>query len=191
MILIKEVDKLKKYLLAIILISVVIIASGCINKGNQTANNTSNSTKTYNGDEFNFNYPANWQQISNEAPNSVVAFGDPNSTDSSGNTQINVVIQKVAKPSNMTLQEYYNTTYTQFASENIGYKPVSNGTIEINGKSALENVYIINSGVQKEQRAIWIQNNNVIYTILCSAPVSNYNSQQSNFNMIINSFKII
>jgi hypothetical protein len=190
MILIEEVDKLKKYLFAIILLLSIVLTSGCINNGNQTNNSTSNGTQTYSGDQFTFNYPASWQQISSQAQNSTVAVGDPASADSNGNVLVNVVIQRSVKPSNVTLQEYYNATYAQFAAQNLGYKQLSDGTIMVNGKTALENIYRINTPAKEQKRAVWIQNENVIYVILCSAPVSEYNSQQANFNFIISSFKL-
>ena len=167
------------------------MASGCINNGNQTGNNTSNNTKTYSGDEFTFNYPANWQIITSQAQNSTVAVGDPNSADSNGNAQVNVVIQKAILPSDMTLQDYYNAVYAQFSNQSLGYKPISDGSIDVNGRPALENVYKINSGIQKQERAVWLQNNNVIYIILCSAPVYDYSNYQANFDTIVNSFKLI
>ena len=190
MILIEEVDKLKKYLFAIILLVSIVLVSGCTNTGNQTTNNTSTGVKAYNGDEFNFNYPTSWQLISSQAQNSTVAVGDPSSSDNSGNVQVNVEIQTAIKSANITLQDYYNSTYSQFAAQNLGYKQLSDGTITVNGRTALENVYVLTS-IAKEQRAVWIQNGNKIYIILCSAPVSQYNNEQANFNTIINSFKLI
>ncbi|MGF7117102.1 PsbP-related protein [Methanobacterium oryzae] len=184
---------MKKYLLILILLSAVVTASGCTDGGNQTENTTLNQTNTYSGDDFTVNYPQDWEQLSSKAQNSVVAFGDPNSADGNGNVQINVVIQKVVKPNGTTLQQYFNATYTQFASQNLGYQPISEGNITVNGVTALENVYKINSGTAKQQRAVWIEKKNlpVVYIILCSAPVSDYNAQQQNFDMIVNSFKLI
>ncbi len=190
MILIEEVDKLKKYLLAIILLMSVVLISGCTTTGNQTVNNTSTGVKAYNGDQFNFNYPSTWQLISSQAQNSTVAVGDPSSADNSGNVQVNVEIQTAIKPGNVTIHDYYNSTYAQFAAQNLGYKQLSDGTITVNGKTALENVYILNS-ISKQQRAVWIQDGNRIYIILCSAPISQYNNEQENFNIIVNSFKLI
>lgn len=190
MILIEEVDKLKKYLLAIILLVSIVLISGCTTTGNQTTSNTSTSAKSYHGDQFNFNYPSNWQLITSQAQNSTIAVGDPSSADNNGNVQVNVEIQVSVKPSNITMQDYYNSTYAQFAAQNLGYKQLSDGTITVNGKKALENVYILNS-LSKEQRAVWIQNGNTIYILLCSAPISQYSSEQENFNTIINSFKLI
>ncbi len=184
---------LKKYLLILILLSAVITASGCTDGGNQTDNTTVNQTNTYSGDEFTFNYPKNWEQLSTNASNSIISFGDPKSADSNGIAQINVLVQKAVKPSGTTMQQYYNATYTQFASQNLGYQPISEGNITINGVTALENVYKINSGISKQHRAVWIEKKNlpVIYIILCSAPVSDYNEQQENFDIIVNSFKLL
>ncbi|MGB9978867.1 PsbP-related protein [Methanobacterium sp.] len=190
MILIEEVDKLKKYLFTIILLLSIVLISGCTTTGNQTASNTSTGTKSYNGDQFNFNYPATWQLITSQAQNSTIAVGDPASADKNGNVQVNVEIQTLVKPSNVTIQDYYNSTYAQFAAQNLGYKQLSDGTITVNGKTALENVYVLSS-ISKEQRAVWIQNRNTIYIILCSAPISQYNDEQDKFNTIVNSFKLI
>lgn len=184
---------MKKYLLILILLSAVVTASGCTDGGNQTENTTLNQTNTYNGEDFTVKYPKDWEQLTSKAQNSVVAFGDPNSADSKGNVQINVVIQKVVKPNGTTMQQYFNATYTQFASQNLGYQPISEGNITVNGVKALENVYKVNSGVLKQQRAVWIEKGNlpVIYIILCSAPVSDYDAQQENFDLVVNSFKLI
>lgn len=190
MILIEEVDRLKKYLIAIFIISTVITASGCTNSGNQTSG-SANKTQIYNGGEFIFEYPSNWKQVNSQALNSTVAFGDPSSADANGTTQVDVVIQKAVKPTSVTLQDYYAATYAQFAAQNLSYAPVSEGSIVINGMNGLEIVYKINSPTPKQQRVIWLQKKNVIYIILCSAPVSSYNSQQGNFDTIVNSFKLL
>lgn len=180
---------MKKYLIAIFIISAVITASGCTNNGNQTT--SVNKTQLYSGSEFTFEYPSNWKQVTSQAINSTVAFGDPGSADTNGNTQVDVVIQKAVKPTSIPLQNYYAATYAQFAAQNLSFTPVTEGSIVINGMSGLEIVYKINSPAPKQQRAIWLQKKNVIYIILCSAPVSSYNSQQENFDTIVNSFKLL
>lgn len=182
---------MKKYLVALALISSVVLASGCINNGNQTSGNVQNKTKVYSGDEITFEYPKNWETIASHARDSVVAVGDPNSADSNGKARVSVVIQKTVKPQNATFKDYYDTTYAQFASQNLGFIPISDGTILVNGITAFENIYKINSDGQKQERAIWILKNNRIYIILCSAPVSEFSSQQGNFDIIVNSFKVL
>ena len=171
------------------LISALILVSGCTNSGNQTSSN-SNNTKTYSVDNITFQYPEKWVTLASQARNSVVAVGDPNTNDGNGNARVNVVIQKTVQPQNETFLEYFNDTYTNFASQNLGFEQISQGTILINGLNGYETVYKINSGEIKEHRAVWIQENDNIYIILCTAPESDYNIEQSNFDIIVNSFKI-
>lgn len=182
---------MKKYLPVLILISSVVLASGCTDNGNQTSGDVNSKNKVYSGDEITFEYPEGWETISSQARDSLVAVGDPNSAEGNGNARVNVVIQKTVNPQNTTFKDYYTATYTQFASQNLGFIPVSDGTLVVNGITALENVYKINSSGQKQKRAIWILKNNRIYIILCSAPVSEFNNQQKNFEIIINSFKVL
>ena len=180
---------MKKYLMILTLISALILVSGCINSGNQTSGN-SNNTKTYSVDDITFHYPGNWVTLASQARDSVIAVGDPNTNDGNGNARVNVVIQKTAQPQNETFFQYFNDTYTQFASQNLSFMQISKGTITINGLNGYETVYKINSSEIKEQRAVWIQKNNNVYIILCTAPKSDYNNQQSNFDTIVNSFQI-
>lgn len=181
---------MKKYLLISTLICALILSSGCINNGNQTSGNSTNTTKTFSFDDITFQYPKNWETLASQARDSVVAVGDPDTNDGSGKARVNVVVQKTVLPQDKTFLQYYNETYAQFASQNISYMQISEGTIVINGLNANENVYKVNLGGEKQQRAIWIEKDGRIYIILCSAPVSEYNNQQANFDIIVNSFKI-
>ena len=171
------------------LISAIILVSGCINSGNQTSGN-SNNTKTYSVDDITFQYPGTWITLASQARDSVIALGDPNTNDGNGNARVNVVIQKTAQPQNETFFQYFNDTYTQFASQNLGFTLISQGTLMVNGLNGYETVYTTNSSEIKEQRAVWIQKNGNVYIILCTAPESDYSTQQSNFDTIINSFQI-
>lgn len=182
---------LKKYLILIALLSGVVLVSGCTDSGDQKVNST-NKTHAYIGDEFSFDYPVDWQQIQNTAPNSIIAFGDPKTATANGNVPVSVVIQRTLVPSGSNMQNYYNSTYTGFAAQNLGYRPISEGTVMINGINTLENEYYISSGsMQKHVRAVWIQKGRVVYIILMSAPVKEFPSNQENFNTIISSFKLI
>lgn len=180
---------MRKYLLALALLLAMVLSSGCTDGGNQTSNNTKN--KVFSGDQFTFEYPSSWQTISSQARDSIVAVGDPSTADGNGNARVNVVIQKTVKPQNETFDQYYQSTYSQFKAQNMSFVQISEGNIVINGVNARENIYTINSGGIKKQRAVWIQKNDLIYIILCSAPVDLYGSQQPNFDIVVNSFKLI
>lgn len=180
---------MKNYLIIFILISALVLSFGCTDKGNQTSQNSKNDTKTFTGDDISFQYPGSWKTIGSQSRDSVIAVGDPATNDGNGNARVNVLIQKTVLPQGQTFLQYYNSTYTQYKSQNLGFEPVSEGTVVVNGITAYENIYKINSGEQKEQRAIWIQKGGLIYIILCSAPVAEFNNQQANFDIIVNSFK--
>ncbi|MBI4813664.1 MAG: hypothetical protein HY802_04980 [Methanobacterium sp.] len=40
----------------------------------------------------------------------------------------------------------------------------------------------------KKYRALWVQKGSTLYVILCSARVEDYDAQQANFDLVINSF---
>jgi hypothetical protein len=68
---------------------------------------------------------------------------------------------------------------------------ISEANITLNNNTALENTYITTSnGAQIEMMAVWFSQNGQIYVILCGAPPNNFENQQKNFNMVINSFKV-
>ena len=87
------------------------------------------------------------------------------------------------------LNNVYAQNYANFFN-NTYYQRVSEGNITINGQNALENIYKTNSTVDpKQYRAVWLDENGTIYVILFSAKVSDFDNQQNNFNLILNSFK--
>ena len=93
-------------------------------------------------------------------------------------------------PSGFTLKQFYDDTYAQYAQDST-FQAISNKTIKVNGLTGYENVHksIVN-GVLKEERVVWLEKNGNAYVILCGASIGDFDSQQSNFNMVINSFKI-
>jgi hypothetical protein len=46
------------------------------------------------------------------------------------------------------------------------------------------------SGTAMQMQAVWLKENSDIYVILCGALQSDFNNQQDNFDMVINSFKV-
>ena len=168
-------------IIGILSILVLIVAlSGCT------------STNTYNANGVSFNYPTSWQQYSSPNTGALVAVGDPNSKDNStGNPTSIVVIQSIPLPSGENMKQVYDANYAQFSSSLTNYKTISENTTTVDGTTAYVNVHSFdNNGVTTQEEAVWLSKNNNIYVILCSALQSNFASQQDNFNMIINSFKV-
>jgi hypothetical protein len=166
-----------------VMLCLVVLASGCISNNKQT-----NTTKTYSQNNISFNYPGGWEIADATAPNVVVAVADPNTVENGSPTTL-VVVQKPDVASGSDLNNVYSQNYAKFFN-NTNYQRVSEGNITINGQNALENIYKTNSTVDpKQYRAIWLDENGTIFVILFSAKVSDFDNQQNNFNLILNSFK--
>ncbi|EKQ52565.1 MAG: hypothetical protein B655_1732 [Methanobacterium sp. Maddingley MBC34] len=161
----------------------VVLVSGCVtdNKSNQTNNFSQNGVF--------FQYPASWGVASVSSPNGVAAVGDPN-TVVNGNPTTSVVIQKPNATASSVLKTAYDENYAQFFN-NTGKTKVSEAQLTLNGVQVYENVYTSSEeGLAKKYRAVWMQKGSTIYVILCSARVENYDAQQSNFDLVVNSFQV-
>jgi len=184
---------LKKYIFVIALLAIVIAASGCTDTGNQTANQTTSNvpTKTYQNDQFSFEYPETWEIVNSTTPSVVVAVGDPKSADSNGNINTLTAIQSAPLPSGSTLKDTFDATYQNFEQTETTYNLISEGSITVNGLSGYENIHTIDvNGVTKKERAVWLEKNGTIYVILCGALPADFDTANADFNVIINSFKI-
>jgi hypothetical protein len=178
---------MKKYpfLIVIILLSLVVLASGCISN-----NDTTNATKTYSQNGISFTYNGTWEVANTTSTNAVVAVGDPKTV----NTQTKdpstfVLIQKPNATPGSDLQTAYTQNYAKFFNNTTNQR-VSEANITVNNNKAFENVYITTTGgVQSEMRAVWLSQNGKIYVILCGAIPSNFDKEQKNFDLVINSFK--
>ncbi|MGZ7067500.1 MAG: PsbP-related protein [Methanobacterium sp.] len=171
---------MKKYVFFVIaILALVVFASGCT------------SSNSYSGNGVSFNYPSSWQQLSTTSSLAIAAVGDPNSKDSSGLPNTYTIIQKTALPSGQDLKQAYDSNYAQFTANVPSFKTISDTTTTVDGTTAYVNTHTINSnGTTIQEEAVWLTKNGNIYVILCGALPSNFANEQSNFNMIINSFKV-
>jgi hypothetical protein len=172
--------------LVVILLFLVVIASGCID--NEKNNN---QTKTYAKNGISFVYNGTWQIANTTSPNAVVAVGDPQSVNPvTSSPNIFVLIQKSNSTAGTDIWVAYQNNYRSFFNST-GKQRVSEANITINNVKAYENVYTEDvNGTQKKVRAVWLAPKGTIYVIFCSAPVAEFEKQQKNFDLIINSFKV-
>ncbi len=186
---VKMGNSMKKYVVLVLaIVAVVVFFSGFFTFSSY-ANQGNN---TYNSNGISFNYSSSWQKIPNvKTQNALAGIGDLKSADeSTGNVNTVVIVQKVALPSNMTLEQFYDDTYAKYAQDST-YRAVSNKTITVNGLAGYENVHkVIANGFLKEERVIWLEKNGNIYVILCGALIGDFDSQQANFDIVIKSFRI-
>jgi len=169
-------------ILVMVLLCSIVFASGCISE-----NKHSNTTKTYSQNNISFDYPGSWEIANTTSPNSVVAVADP-STVQNGNPTTFVLIQKPAVAKGTSIDTLYAANYASFFNNT--YELVSEGNVTVNGVNALENIYKTNTtGIQKEYQAEWLSENGTAYVILCVSNVNDFKNQQSNFNLILDTFK--
>jgi hypothetical protein len=165
-----------------VLLCSVVLASGCISDNKQ-----SNATKTYSQNNISFNYPGDWEIANTTSPNAVVAVADPNTVQNGSPTTF-VLIQKPAVTKGSNITTLYAANYASFFNNT--YQQVSEGNVTVNGVNTLENIYKTNTtGDQKQYQAEWLSENGTIYVMLCVANASDFENQQSNFNLILDSFK--
>jgi len=186
---------MKKYaLLLTAILALVVLASGCID--DTTTNQTSQPTiptKEYSGNGVSFSYPENWEKLQAISQNALVSFGDPSSVDSAtNNVNTLVVIQSVAMTSGTTLKANYDATYAQYEATEPSFQQISDSTTTVDGTTAYVNIHMVDvDGVQKQEKAVWLEKNGKIYVILCGSLPSAFEGQQKNFDAIINTFKVL
>ncbi len=177
---------MKKYFLALLVLSLVVFASGCTSS-NDTKDN---QTKTLSQNNVSFNYPGTWTVAESKANDTIASVADPKSVNAqTGFAQTVVTVQM--KNLTGTFDSMYADNYNSLFN-NSSYQRVSESNVTINGNQVLENVYTVESedGVTKKQRAVWIQDGKKVYVILCSALSTQFDNEKQNFDLIINSFKI-
>ena len=144
---------------------------------------------TYNGEGVSFNIPKNWEVTK------VVTDSNTNidiNTNSNDGTRITVAISP--NPYGMSNQDIIDSIKNPTNQEGV-YKKISNNTITFDGNTAYENTYIVNDSnrfnqTMKEEEINFIKNGKT-YSLIFDAPENTFDTEQSNFNIILNSFKIL
>ncbi|NYB27510.1 MAG: hypothetical protein HVN34_09335 [Methanobacteriaceae archaeon] len=178
---------MKKYpiFLVLVILTLVILASGCV------TDDEANQTKSYSGNNVSFTYNGTWDIANTTAPNAVVAVGDPSTVDARNNPSTFVLIQKPNDTEGKDLEAVYTENYAQLFNNTTNQR-ISEANITVNNNKAFENVYITNyGGYETQMRAVWVSQNGVIYVILCGTIPNNFEKEQSNFDLVINSFKVL
>jgi hypothetical protein len=170
-----------------VVLVLIVLVSGCIavNPGKvKIVNNT------YSDDGVSFNVPANWEvsKIVSDSNTNI----DINENNSSHGTQITVAISP--NPTGMSNQDLIDSIQNP-VNQDGSWDKISNGTINIDGNNAYENIYIFKDSnrfkqTMKEEQISFIKNGKT-YTLIFDAPVQSFDRDKSYFNITINSFKIL
>lgn len=204
----KNSKKSKKIvLIPILALIIVIIAffaiynSGYIHVSAENHTNNSSNTnqsiayKTYAANGVTFNYPADWQPISNlDCPSRwgygdpVAAYYDPSRGDEANmNTYFYLKENPRSYSSLDEMLSYYRSDIAE-----LGQTEVSERNITINGMKAVELIKTWpNDGMQYQALTVHIEAvpGSVYYRFGCVVPASLYNETLPEFELVVNSFK--
>lgn len=145
------------------------------------------SGETYEKNSVTFIYPEGWSEANSVSEGSIAAVANPKDANTS------VVIQQVPSELGNDLQQAYNTN-NQGLTQYGNYIRIQEASSTLNNRSVLIHRYIINEpdGTQKEHVATWMKmSDGKLYVVLFSTPVESYESQRSNYDKIVHSFKLI
>ncbi|MEN6292848.1 MAG: PsbP-related protein [Methanobacterium sp.] len=210
---------MKRYIIfVIVIISLVIFASGCtdnVNKDsneldinnsiNQNYNHSKISTKTYSSPNgISFNYPKGWQRsdwsdveygiIPAADVNMQLSFADPKSAekyDGYNNYFYTVVtIEKAQLPFGFSIKSAYDNKFAE-VTPGFAFESMLDTTATVDGEKAYVKTYtVVEDGVQRKVKEVWFEKNGFAYVILIITLPKDFDGQQANFDVILNSFKI-
>lgn len=172
--------------LILALIILTIFVSGCI--GQEKVSEDLNTT-VYSGNGVSFAYPDNWEEAESLDNHTLVSVADPGPKDpENGNSLISVSIQ--AKNLTESFDMFYFHNYESLF-KNTSYKKLEEGNLSLKNYESKNIIYLLDKGSSvKKYRAVWIQNGNEVYVILCTAPEQSFNQYDKKFDSVINSFII-
>lgn len=163
---------MRKYLIILL----VVLAAGCIFKGH------------YQGSGVSFDYPMGWTcgKVM-DLPGALVGVSSPSS-------EAEVIIFK--EKANTSLEERYLEYTRKLPVELAGYcyRQVSNRTLTVDGSRAYELVYTIGcdpTQTSQQTRLVILQKGDYFYIIDCKTTPGNFNRENPNFDIIINSLDIL
>lgn len=116
-------------------------------------------TAHFSKDEISFNYPDTWQTVNQSRTSQIVAFTDPTE-------DLNVTVNRDPFPIGYNSPE----NFTLNTNADSGLKLVSHRNIDLNGTTAYENSYQLNSSNRTVQRIeIWISKNDALYSFIITS----------------------
>ena len=175
-------------ILSVVYITTIILgASGSISSSGSVTQ-VDMQGNAYSGDGVSFNIPTNWQ---------VYKLVDGTNTNinivknNSNTTQITIAISP--NPNDMSNQDIINMIQNR-TNEDGNWEKISNNITSINGNTAYENTYkVTNSSMFNEpttEEEIAFIKNGYTYTLIFQAPINEFNYEQTNFNITLNSFEV-
>lgn len=125
---------------------------------------------TYEGDEFTFSAPFGFKTKHYETPQ-VNPNNDPKSLIFSQNGHLYFQVSRQNIPEGSDLDKVFEEFKTQSIERSSNYQFISQKSISINDRTAIEYIYREFSGEPYWQlREVWMENNGWAYSLVCADP---------------------
>lgn len=177
----------KSYIVIIVVLLIIVGAAIFINNAK---NADTNATESFlaSGNGVSIMVPHDWVKAETSSNASLLAVADSKSKNSAGYNDVNVNIEQ--KQTSNSLDAEFNS-YCNSLAHKTNYEILVTGNVtNVGGEDGMEVDYTsTDTGIIKQHKSIWIKKDGTIYVILCSAPKSSFDQQESLFNTIIGSFK--
>lgn len=190
----------QRYLLiiaVIILIGLILSFSNQAPNSNQTNTNNSSSppmagNKIYADNGIYFEYPPTWNLTLSETTNNMTTIfvKDANALNSNSTIGAEFIVLKTNKIANRSIDDLRNSVAEGM---NLTNRKVSNTTnITLSGKTARQMLVngTDNRNIFFEANIISLEDNGIYYILELIVFGQNYRNQQSNFDLILRTFKI-
>jgi len=183
----------------LVAIIILILTSGSPETppvANQTVNQTSDiNTKIYSAGGVYFEYPESWKITTDQinGNNMQLVIQDPSSAGNPNRTQAaGFTVFKVEKDPYQTLEQRKDVFVQSIKDSGANINLISSNNTDLNGINATESIYG-GKGPKDELiqlKIIYFEQNNIVYILAFLTKGMDLQSQQANFNIVLNSFKL-
>ena len=209
---------MKKYIFFIIaILTLVIFVSGCTDSENQTysqsnqvnqsqiSNQSKIPTKAYSSaNGVSFSYPVGWQRtdfsdveygiIPSADLNMEISVADPKSVekyDGFNDYLFTVVtVEKAELQFGVSLKKEYDDKFAE-PVPGFAFESMVDTITTVDGKKAYVKTYTVGEdGVQRKVKEVWFEEKGFAYVIVLITLPKDFDGQQANFDVILNSFRI-
>jgi hypothetical protein len=159
-------------ILSSLLIIVILLVAGCESSKGQRVSPT---ITEYTENGISFEYPSDWEEGSSSSPSAVAALVSP--------TGAYFVVTKDAASSDFELK----TSHDNLVDSMEPTQAISGRNLTVAGLSAYETVF------KTEDSQYWVvslEKDGMWYNLYCSAPPDLFEQVRTDFNKIIDSFKV-
>jgi len=173
--------------IAVVLATLTTVACGaCPLLGVLGLGDDPSATKQWEDEDFSFDYPGDWRTLAEIwGQGADIGVADPGTATPWERYLTSVRIEERVLPPGATVEEVFNAADPQ------AERVVSEGVTTVNGRVAYERVYEKYHGEPlRKIREVWLEEGGAIYVIHCWSTPGHFDEAQTDFDLIIGSFRV-